>query len=138
VRADKVDAFIKESQVSPRLGFVYQWSDATTLHAGYARYFTPPPAELISQTDIALFQGTTNQLPTNVNAQTLSERSHYFDAGVSQKFGNDLTVGLDAYYRKVHNLLDEGQFGAALIFSPFNYNDGRVRGVELSSNYTND
>jgi outer membrane receptor protein involved in Fe transport len=135
LRADNVDAFVQESQLSPRLGFVYQATDTTTLHAGYARYFTPPPAELISPTDIALFQGTTNQLPTNVNAETLSERSDYFDAGVSQKLGG-LTLGLDAYYRKVHNLLDEGQFGAALIFSPFNYNQGRVRGVEFSSNYT--
>ena len=136
LRADKVDAYVQEGQISPRLGFVYQATDSTVLHAGYARYFTPPPAELISPTDIALFQGTTNQLPSNVNAQTLSERSHYFDAGVSQKIGNDLTLGLDAYYRKVHNLLDEGQFGAALIFSPFNYDEGRVRGVEFSSNYT--
>ena len=78
---------------------------------------------------------STNQLPTDVNAETLSERSHYFDAGVSQKIG-DFTLGLDAYYRKVHNLLDEGQFGAALIFSPFNYNQGRVRGVEFTGNYT--
>ena len=137
VRADKVDAYVSEGQISPRLGFVYQATDATVLHAGYARYFTPPPTELISPTDIALFQGTTNQLPTNVNAEPLSERSNYFDAGVSQKFGSNLTVGLDAYYRQVHNLLDEGQFGAALIFSPFNYAQGRVRGVELSSDYTN-
>ena len=136
LRADKVDAYVSEGQISPRLGFVYQASDSTTLHAGYARYFTPPPAELISPTDIALFQGTTNQLPTNVNAETLSERSHYFDAGISQKIGNGLTLGLDAYYRKVHNLLDEGQFGAALIFSPFNYAQGRVRGAEFTSNYS--
>jgi outer membrane receptor protein involved in Fe transport len=137
LRADKVDAYVSEGQISPRLGFVYQATNSTTLHAGYARYFTPPPAELISQTDIALFQGTTNQLPTNVNAETLSKRSNYFDAGVSQKIGDHLTLGLDAYYRKVHNLLDEGQFGAALIFSPFNYNQGRVRGLEFTSNYTN-
>jgi outer membrane receptor protein involved in Fe transport len=136
VRADKVDAYVSEGQVSPRLGFVYQATDSTVLHAGYARYFTPPPTELISPTDIALFQGTTNQLPTNVNAETLSERSNYFDAGISQKFGSHFTVGLDGYYRQVHNLLDEGQFGAALIFSPFNYAQGRVRGVELSSDYT--
>jgi len=135
LRADQVDAYVNEGQISPRLGFVYQATDSTTLHAGYARYFTPPPAELISQTDIALFQGTTNQLPTDVNAETLSERSHYFDAGVSQKIGDNLTLGLDAYYRKVHNLLDEGQFGAALIFSPFNYAQGRVRGLEFTSNY---
>ncbi len=135
-RADQVDAYVSEGQISPRLGFVFQATDSTTLHAGYARYFTPPPAELISQTDIALFEGTTNQLPTNVNAETLSERSNYFDAGVQQKIGDDLTLGLDAYYREVHNLLDEGQFGAALIFSPFNYDQGRVRGLEFSANYT--
>ena len=137
LRADKVNAYVSEGQVSPRLGFVYQLNDTTTLHAGYARYFTPPPTELISPTDIALFQGTTNALPTNVNAETLSERSDYFDAGLSEKVGDNLTLGLDAYYRKVHNLLDEGQFGAALIFSPFNYNQGRIRGLEFTSNYTN-
>jgi outer membrane receptor protein involved in Fe transport len=136
LRADKVDAYVHEGQISPRIGFVYQATDTTVLHAGYARYFTPPPTELISPTDIALFQGTTNQLPTNVNAETLSERSNYFDVGVSQKVGDGLTLGLDGYYRKVHNLLDEGQFGSALIFSPFNYAQGRVRGVEFSSDYT--
>jgi len=137
-RGDKVDAYVQEGQISPRLGLVYQATDSTTVHAGYARYFTPPPAELIAQTDIALFQGTTNALPTNVNAETLSERSNYYDAGVSQKVGSDFTVGLDAYYRQVHNLLDEGQFGAALIFSPFNYDQGKVRGVEFTANYEHD
>lgn len=136
LRADQVNAYVNESQLSPRIGLVYQLNDSTALHAGYSRYFTPPPTELISPTDIAKFQGTTNALPTGVNAQTLSERSDYFDAGISQKFGSVLTLGLDAYYRKVHNLLDEGQFGAALIFSPFNYAQGRIRGIELSSNYT--
>lgn len=138
VRGDKVDAYVKEGQISPRLGAIYQATDTTTLHAGYARYFTPPPTELIAPTDIALFQGTTNALPTDVNAETRSERSHYFDAGVSQKIGDRVTIGLDAYYRKVTNLLDEGQFGAALIFSPFNYAQGRVRGVEFTANYDHD
>jgi len=137
LRADKVKAYVSEGQLSPRFGLTYQASDTTTLHAGYARYFTPPPTELISPTDIAKFQGTTNQLPSGANAATLSERSHYFDAGVSQKLGDNWTLGLDAYYRRVTNLLDEGQFGAALVFSPFNYAQGRVRGVEFSANYTN-
>lgn len=135
LRADKVSAYVNESQLSPRLGAVYQLTDTTTLHAGYARYFTPPPTELIAATDIALFQGTTNALPTDVNAETKSERSHYFDAGVSQKIGDHLTLGLDAYYRKVTGLLDEGQFGQALIFSPFNYARGRAHGVEFTANY---
>ena len=32
-----------------------------------------------------------------------------------------VTVGVDAYYRDVQHLQDEGQFGNALIFSAFNY-----------------
>ena len=138
VRGDKLDAYVNEDQLSPRFGAVYQLSDTTALHAGYARYFTPPPTELIAPSDIALFQHTTNALPTEVNAEPRSERSHYFDAGISQKVGGDLTLGLDAYYRKVAHLLDEGQFGAALIFSPFNYARGNVRGVEFTANYQHD
>ncbi|HTD28452.1 MAG TPA: TonB-dependent receptor, partial [Xanthomonadaceae bacterium] len=135
VRADESEAFLNQGQVSPRLGFVYQWSKDTTLHAGFARYFTPPPTELISPRDLALFQGTTNQQPTNVNAETLAERSNYFDAGISQKVGDHLTLGVDGYYRQVHDLLDLGQFGAALVFSPFNYDKGRVHGAEFTSTY---
>ena len=43
-RFDVVDAYTNENQLSPRLGMVYKVDDATTLHAGYARYFTPPAA----------------------------------------------------------------------------------------------
>ncbi|MGH8456421.1 MAG: TonB-dependent receptor, partial [Stenotrophobium sp.] len=46
-----------------------------------------------------------------------------------------LSVGVDTYYKMVRELLDEGQFGQALIFTPFNYNKGRVYGIELSTAY---
>lgn len=137
LRADHVNAYVNEGQISPRLGLVYNVAPGTTLHAGYARYFTPPPTELIAPTDIALFQGTTNQLPSDVNTNVKSERSNYYDIGVEQKAGKNLTLGLDAYYRQVTYLQDEGQFGAALVFSPFNYQRGRVRGLEFTADYTN-
>ena len=38
-------------QLSPRLGLVYKATPDTTLHAAYARYFTPPPTELVSTED---------------------------------------------------------------------------------------
>ena len=38
-------SFDKENQPSPRVNVIYQPTDSTTLHAGYARYFTPPPVE---------------------------------------------------------------------------------------------
>ena len=134
VRGDKYHLFRDESQLSPRLGVVYQATQDTTIHAGYSRYFVPPATEIISTTNIAKFAGTTNQLPSDGNNTALSERSDYYDAGVSQNIG-PLTLGVDAYYRKVSRLQDEGQFGAALVYSNFNYEFGRIRGVEFTANF---
>ena len=137
VRGDRYELFRTESQLSPRLGVVYQATDSTTIHAGYSRYFTPPATEVIDDSNIARFNGTTNELPSGGNNLPLSERSDYYDVGVQQQFGSTLTVGLDAYYRKVSRLQDEGQFGAALIYSNFNYAQGRIRGAEFTVNYDN-
>jgi len=135
LRADRYSAWLKEGQVSPRVGLVWNATAGTTVHAGYARYFTPPDTELIAPEDIALYAGTTNQLPNGLTGPVKAERSNYYDVGVSRKLGRHLTIGLDGYDRQVKYLQDEGQFGAALVFSPFNYARGRVRGVELSINY---
>jgi outer membrane receptor protein involved in Fe transport len=136
LRYDISNGFDRESQVSPRVNAVYALDDATKLHLGYSRYFTPPELELIAPKDIALFQGTTNQLPSNVNTDVKAERDDYYDAGITHDFTSAWQVGVDGYYKDARNLLDEGQFGPALIFSPFNYARGRVWGVELSSTFT--
>ena len=60
-RFDVVNAYVNESQLSPRINLVYLPCENTTLHAGYARYFTPPPLELVPQSSISKFAGTTNQ-----------------------------------------------------------------------------
>ncbi len=134
-RVDWYQGLLDESQLSPRLGLVYELSTDTTLHAGYARYFTPPPTEKIRVETIGLFEGTTAAPASTGNDPVRSERSHYFDAGILERLGPALSVGLDGYYRSIENLLDEGQFGPALVFAPFNYREGRIWGVELSSNW---
>ncbi|MFT4066156.1 TonB-dependent receptor [Paraburkholderia sp.] len=134
LRYDKMDEYVSASQLSPRVGVVYALTPSTTVHAGYARYFTPPAFELVSNADIARFAGTTAQV-NGQNDPVQPERSHYFDLGITQQITPALSVGLDAYYKKSTNLLDEGQFGTALIFTPFNYQYGRVYGVELTTNY---
>ncbi len=136
LRFDHVAAFINEKQWSPRLNLAYKLSSDTALHAGYSRYFTPPPQELASQESINLYTGTTNQPQVPISDNVKAERTHYFDAGVSHKFTPNLTVAADAYYKKIRNLIDEGQFGQALILSPFNYDKGYARGLELSATYT--
>jgi outer membrane receptor protein involved in Fe transport len=138
LRYDKMDEYVSASQLSPRIGLVYAATDSTKLHAGYARYFTPPTFELVNSGTVNQFQGTTNQTELTQNDPVQPERSNYFDLGVTQQFGSQLTVGIDAYYKRSTNLLDEGQFGTALIFTPFNYAEGRVMGVELTANYHTD
>ena len=104
-------------------------------HAGYARYFTPPPFELVANETVARFVGTTAEAPGTQNDTPRSERDHYFDVGFEQKFDAGLSLGVDIYYKTARNLIDEGQFGAPIILTPFNYREGYAKGVELSGTY---
>ncbi|MBI3525197.1 MAG: TonB-dependent receptor [Betaproteobacteria bacterium] len=135
LRFDRVSAFTEEQQWSPRINLAYKLSDATAFHAGYSRYFTPPPQELASQRSIDKFANTSNAPAVPVSDNVKAERTHYFDVGVSRKAGPNLTLTADAYYKKISNLIDEGQFGQALILSPFNYAQGYAKGLELSAIY---
>ncbi|HEV3243110.1 MAG TPA: TonB-dependent receptor [Chthoniobacterales bacterium] len=134
-RLDFVNAFKDENQFSPRINVVYKPWDLTTLHVGYARYFTPPPLEAVPQSTIAKFAGTTNESAITKDSPISAERAHYFDAGVTQKIMEGWNVGLDAFYKSSHSTIDEGQFGAALIQSSFNYKRGRIYGGEFTTNY---
>lgn len=136
-RYDHVNTIVSEQQLSPRLGLTYDLTPRTRVHAGYARYFTPPPTEKFDTTSVQAFAGTTNALPSDANTAVKSERSNYFDIGVSHQVTPHLTLGLDAYYRDVRHLQDEGQFGNALLYSAFNFERGRIYGVEGSANYRN-
>ena len=135
VRYDRLASYRQEDQWSPRVNLVLTPMAGATLHAGYARYFTPPPSELIANPTVAKFSGTTAQFPGSGAADLpYAERADYFDAGVQQKLGA-LTLGVDAYYKDVRHLLDEGQFGSPIILTPFNYAKGYIRGVDFSASY---
>jgi outer membrane receptor protein involved in Fe transport len=135
LRFDMVEEFTHESQVSPRINLVWKPAEGTTMHIGYARYFVPPPFEALSSTSIGSFAGTTAAPEVTQNDVVRAERSHYFDAGISQVVIPGLTVGVDAYYKISKNLIDEGQFGAPIILTAFNYAEGTQQGVELTASY---
>jgi len=134
-RFDAVNAYTTENQLSPRVNLVYQPSKVTTFHAGYARDFTPPPQELVGTASLASFIGTTKEANSPNNDPVKAEREHYFDAGVLHTVLPGLTVGLDGYYKIKTNLLDEGQFGEAVVLSPFNYAQGYAWGIEVTTAY---
>jgi outer membrane receptor protein involved in Fe transport len=134
-RYDQFAEFVSERQLSPRVNVVWQPTDPTTLTAGYSRYFVPPPFELIANTTIGLFANTTAAPAVTQDSVAKAERDHYFDVGGTQIILPGLKAGIDAYYKIASDLLDEGQFGAPILLTPFNYQKGLVRGVELSLSY---
>jgi outer membrane receptor protein involved in Fe transport len=128
-------SFLKANQPSPRVNVIYQPTDWTTLHAGYARYFTPPPVENVPASSVTLFNGTSNESAVQQDDPVQAERANYFDAGISQKITKHLQVGVDGYYKTARHQLDDGLFGQTLILSAFNYAKGRIYGVELTGSY---
>jgi outer membrane receptor for ferrienterochelin and colicins len=135
-RFDRFNAYTSAHQVSPRVNIVWQALPDTTVHTGYARYLSPPPFELVGGKDIALFQNTTSPPNSLVADSPSAEKANYYDLGVQQKVFRALTLGVDTYYKQSVNLIDEGQFGAPIILTPFNYRYGKQYGVEFSANYT--
>jgi outer membrane receptor protein involved in Fe transport len=130
-------SLIRQNQLSPRINAVYKFDKNTTVHGGYASYFTPPPLENIPQGTVAEFAGTTGAATPGVpNDPVEPERANYFDLGITHQFTPNYQVGLDGYYKQATNLIDDGQFGAAPILSAFNYAKGQICGVELSQNYS--
>jgi outer membrane receptor protein involved in Fe transport len=137
VRYDQYKAYGQENQLSPRANIVWQATDADTIHVGYARYFSPPPYENVTNTQIALFDDTT-AAALGANDTPKAERSDYYDIGMSHKWSDQVTTGIDSYYKAASNLLDDGQFGAPIILTPFNYASGRQYGMEVTANYNTD
>jgi opacity protein-like surface antigen/outer membrane receptor protein involved in Fe transport len=146
LRFDQMWQFVDANQLSPRLSFTYKPLDGTTFHAGYARYFTPPVLVEAAPANFALFNNTTAAVTNPIGSPVLPERSHYFDTGLDQKikFGcytadskdcSTLDLGLDAYYKIATDLIDNGQFGQALVLSAFNYAKGVAQGIEFSAKY---
>jgi len=144
-RFDLVDEFTHQNQVSPRVNLVWQATKDTTLHAGYSHYFTPPPFELVSGNSFARFTGTTAPLSCPVGAPAsapecrdstvLPEHDNYYDAGMDHVFLPGLHGAVDAYFKSARDLIDEGQFGAPIILTAFNYQQGQVAGIEFSTSY---
>jgi len=141
VRYDRYTAFSEGNQVSPRVNFVVQPLDGTTLHAGYARYFSPPPFELIASESVAKFANSSATTGVSADTTPVAERADYFDTGAQQKLnsvifdGDDMTLGTDAFLKMSHDLIDEGQFGAPIILTPFNYKRGLQYGIDYDITY---
>jgi outer membrane receptor protein involved in Fe transport len=136
LRFDQMNQFVSANQWSPRIALLFRPVADTTLHAGVSRYFTPPMQAQATPDNLALFQNTTQQQAIALDDPVRPERSTYFDAGVDENLLSGLAVGLDVYYKRSTDTLDDGQFGQAVVLNQFNYARGFSRGAEFKINYT--
>ncbi len=134
-RLDFVSGYVHESQLSPRINITYKISPNVSIHAGYARVFTPPLLEYIKPSVFARFVDTSNAPDTLKDDAPHSERSDSFDIGATYEIVSGFVIGLDTYYKSVRNMQDETQLGASLIYTPFTYERGYKTGVELTVTY---
>ncbi|MBV8124564.1 MAG: TonB-dependent receptor, partial [Paucibacter sp.] len=135
LRYDRFSAYSAGDQLSPRLNVVWQLTPTTTVHGGYSSYFSPPPFELVGSQSINKFSNTSAAPAVLQDDTPKAERANYLDLGVDQNFGDGLSGGIDTYYKASRDLVDEGQFGAPIILTPFNYAKGRQYGAEFKLNY---
>lgn len=136
LRYDRFDvSFDNESQISPRVNLVWKIGEATSLHAGYARYFMPPTLQHVPPSIVKEFEYTTNAPFNNSDDSQKVERDNYFDAGFSRLVLLGWQITGDAFCKLANHLLDDGQFGSAVILSNFNYRTGTDYGAELGTTY---
>ena len=133
LRYDLSHGFTDASQASPRINAVYELTDDVTAHLGYARTFTPSGLEFISAANVARF-GRHDQRPHSLHAGcALSRARELFRhrRPVAAHGGADLDRG--RFPQTVESGIDLGQFGDAVILTPFNYGHGHTYGVETSA-----
>jgi outer membrane receptor protein involved in Fe transport len=135
LRFDQMNQFVSANQFSPRLALLYKPFADTALHAGVSRYFTPPMQAQATPANLALYQNTSQQQAIPFADPVRPERATYFDIGVEQKLPANLSIGVDAYYKRSTDTLDDGQFGEAVVLEQYNYARGFSRGAELKLSY---
>jgi outer membrane receptor protein involved in Fe transport len=128
-------SFDNEWQISPRANLVWKIDDATTLHLGYARYFMPPTLQYTPMFIVKEFEYSTDAPFNGRDDPPKVEHDHYFDLGLSRQITPAWQITGDSFCKLAKNLLDDGQFGSAVILNNFNYSSGTVYGAELSSTY---
>ena len=157
-RFDQIYQYVNANQLSPRASLTYKPWWGTVFHAGYARTFTPPPQVLGRTVQTALVDGTTAMAAVSNTGSIVPERADVYDVGIVQQVlpscpisapaagmatkapvaapnCPSLELGLDLYYKRSKDLLDDGQFGQAYVLTAFNYEKAENYGVELTARF---
>ena len=147
LRFDQMWQYVDANQFGPRVSFTYKPFEYTTLHAGYARYFTPPVLVEAAPANIASVQRHQRRAGRVAGRTRCCRNARIISTPASiKKFRSDaattaakdcttLDLGIDAYYKIATDLIDNGNFGQALVLSAFNYAKGVTEGVEFCAKF---
>lgn len=98
----KVSALAASSEISPKLGFTYNLSDATTVRASYGAGFRYPSiAEIFTETSVGIAA-----LRPNLNIR--SERSQSYEVGGTHRFGEFVVFDAALFHTELQNLIEAG------------------------------
>ena len=120
-------SFDHENQVSPRANLIYNPTDSTTLHAGYARYFTPPPVENTSAATVNQFDGTSNasSITNGISGQPAASAPIILTRASRKKSPSICKSAWTAITNMPRNSSTTDCSGRRSSCQPFNYSRGR-------------
>lgn len=117
LRAEWLEGLDHRAAIEPRASLVWAPVTGLTAHIGYARYVAAPPLDELTAVP-----------PLG------REKDDLFDAGLSRTVG-PFTLTVDTYWRSARGLLVERRIVGTALPDTFQFERGRLRGVELSGNY---
>jgi len=125
-------AQISETSVSPKLGFVWKFSDAWSLFGGYARGFRAPPYNDVNIGFTNFMFGYT-AIP---NPDLKSETSDGLELGL--RFSSDIAyASLSTYYTEYDDFIESTRYigddpvTGLMVYQSQNVDDARIHGVEF-------
>jgi len=96
----KLDTLDSSSDISPKIGINYQFSDATIFRASAGKGFRAPTlAEAFTST-------TTSGITVKPNPDLQSEKSYSFEVGLSQKFTSLFLLDIALFYNGYENFIE--------------------------------
>ena len=126
----------QENQFSPRINVVWQPNEMFTFRAGYSRYFTPPPLIQVSANSIATLAGTVAAPEVTTNDPGAGRARRLFRCRRHRQAAARPDAWVSApTTRSPRTCSDEGQFGAPISLTSFNYANAIVKGVEFNASY---
>jgi outer membrane receptor protein involved in Fe transport len=122
------------TQLSPRFGMAYSFSDNGVVHASYGHFFQIPKLSYIfSNSEFEVELGGLQTVMGNANLKP--EKTVTFELGLQQELNNLVAINLAIYNKTIRNLLSQeiiSTYDEKVYARYINRDYGNVRGITAS------